>query len=118
MENTQAVRFGPEKILTGWGRRVCDGAVIELTQLEEEGSTRIIAAKVRELHDINIAGRRAEREIAWFLKRGLALIEKEGLTLIMEEDVYYVPPHAIEHEGIRYRQFCTPAHNRGPFSRK
>ncbi len=106
-------RFGPERVLTGLGRRACDGAVVELT-VDEDG--RVAQARVLELHDINTSERRPEHEVAWFLRRCAALIAAEGLTLIGEQDVvYYIPADRVVIDKLRFQQFCTPATERGPF---
>lgn len=109
-------RFGPGRVLTCTGRRACDGLEVEL-QIEERGSLQVVVeARVLELHDINVAERRAEREVAWFLKRCTTLIEAEGLTLIDKEDVYYIPSDRVVIGKVRYQQFCTPSPQWGPFS--
>jgi hypothetical protein len=115
-KTTHTLRPGPEQIFTGLGRRACDGAVLEV-DFEQDGEEPEVAVKARliELHDLNIAERRSEREVAWFLKRCLSRIRQEGLTLIIDQQVHYLPPEHIEVEQIRYRQFCTPPTEAGPF---
>lgn len=111
-------KYGPERVWTGTGRRACDGAVVELVydEQDDEGNPVLTLVRVLELHDINVAERHAEREVAWFLKRCAAQIEAEGLTLIDEEDVHYIPPERLEIGRIRFQQFCTPTNEWGPFS--
>ncbi len=123
--HTHILRLGPEQVLTGYGRRACDGAVLELSFADprdnpDEGEPVMSQETLRrahllELHDLNIAEHRAEREVAWFLKRCLVQIQQEGLTLIVEGDVYYLSPEQIDTSGVRYRQFCTPMTESGPF---
>jgi hypothetical protein len=108
------LRLGPEQVFTGLGRRACDGAVLELDFSPNNPEPTL--ARLLELHDLNLAERRAEREVAWFLKRCLARILEEGLTLIVEKDVFYLAPNQIEASQVRYRQFCTPPSEPGPFS--
>lgn len=115
-KTSQTLRPGPEQIFTGLGRRACDGAVVEVDfELEEDGQEQAVAARLLELHDLNIAERRSEREVAWFLKRCLGRIREEGLTLIIDQKVHYFSPSQVTVEQIRYRQFCTPSTEAGPF---
>ena len=109
-------RFGPDRVLTGTGRRACDGLEVELNLESQGGQVSLKTVKILEVHDINSAEKRAEREVAWFLKKCVGLIKSEGLTLIDKEEIYYVPPDQIVVEKIRYQQFCTPPTRWGPFS--
>lgn len=108
-------RFGPGCVMTGTGRRACDGIVVELVL--DESEQEVLRAVVLEVHDINVASRHVEREVAWFLKRCATRIEAEGLTLIdQKQQIYYVSPNRLELGAIRFQQFCMPSGDWGPFS--
>ena len=109
-------RFGPGCVLTGSGRRACDGVEVELDLQEVDGQLVAVEARLLEVHDINAAERRAEREVAWFLKRCTTMMATEGLTLFDKENVFYIPPDKVVIKKVRYQQFCTPPMQWGPFS--
>jgi len=109
-------RFGPNRVLTGTGRRACDGLEVELQFKSNDGQVSLTGVRILEVHDINSAEKRAEREVAWFLKKCIGLIKAEGLTLIDNEQVYYVTADQVVVGKIRYQQFCTPSTRWGPFS--
>ncbi len=97
-------RFGPGCVLTGEGRRACDGVVVEMVLSGSGKEQRVEKLRLLEVHDINIAERHVEREVAWFLRRCAALIQQEGLTIIgQEEQIFYVPPERIEIGKIRFQ---------------
>ena len=106
------IRFGPGQVWTGTGRRTCDGVVVELA---EDAKGQAVKARVVELHDINIAERHVEREVAWYLKRCARQIDEEGLTLLTKEGVLYLASDQVEVGKVRFQQFCTPVSERGPF---
>ena len=109
-------RFGPGCVLTGCGRRACDGVEVELDLREFDGQVMAMEVRLLEVHDIKPAEQRCEREVAFFLKRCTSLMAAEGLTLFDQENVFYVPPQRVVIEKVRYQQFCTPPQMWGPFS--
>ncbi len=111
----ERIRFGPGQIFTGWGKRGPDGLVADLLFRGKEPTLSIQKAKILELHDINIAERHAGREVAWYLKRSLALLQAEGVLLLHKGELYFVPPERLDAQGVRYQQFFSPSNTRGPF---
>ena len=116
-EELEIVRLGPGNILTGWCRRACDGAVVELQMVSAGRDLVVEKAILLEIHDINLVDHHTERETAWFLKRCVSTIEQEGLTLIIRGDVYTITPDKIDTSQTRYQQFLSPGHSSGPFNR-
>lgn len=109
----RTVRLGPGQIYTGWCRRACDGAVVELLVRDADGV--IDAVKVREVHDIGVVGLKADRETAWYLKRCVAAMAQEGLLLIVDGEVHTVSPDRVDLTEIAYQQYLSPNESAGPF---
>ena len=112
---TRTLRLGPGHVYTGWCRTACDGVAIELTVVESGEVITIEAARLLEVHDIGTVGMKAERETAWFLKRCVAAIEAEGLLLIVDDEVYTIPPDKLDTSDVAYQQYLSPGESAGPF---
>ena len=111
----RTVRLGPGQIYTGWCRRACDGAVVELAFRQSDEGMVVAAVKLREVHDIGVVGMKADRETAWFLKRCVAAIKQEGLLIILDGEVHTVAPDRVDLSSIAYQQYLSPNETAGPF---
>lgn len=111
----KVLRLGPGFVYTGWCRAACDGAAVELTYVERDGAVIVEKAKLLEVHDIGTVGLKAERETAWFLKRCVTAIQAEGLLLIVDGEVFTIPPDRVDTSNVAYQQYLSPAESSGPF---
>ena len=83
--------------------------------VENGDDITVESARLLEVHDIGSVGLKAERETAWFLKRCVLAIEAEGLLLIVDDDVYTIPPDKLDTSDVAYQQYLSPSENAGPF---
>ena len=88
---------------------------MELTVLEDGDNVTVEGVRLLEVHDIGTVGLKAERETAWFLKRCVVAIETVGLLLIVDDEVYTIPPNDVDTSSVAYQQYLSPAQTAGPF---
>lgn len=112
---TKTLQLDPGEVLTGWGRRACDGALVEVDTRTLDGREELIRARIVELHDVGVADQRTPQDVALFLRRCLGQIEREGLTLIVAGEVHYLSPAWVSVQQAKLRQLCTAPERPGPF---
>ncbi len=111
----QRVHIPPGSLYTGTRAYGCDGGVIRAMVEGTEREPRIAEATILELHDMALGRRRSRQAIGSILRRCLRRLQREGMILVMGDQVAMVPADRISVEDIRFQQFCTPIRSGGPF---
>ena len=88
---------------------------MELSLVHDGDDVNVESVRLLEVHDIGSVGLKAERETAWFLKRCVVAIETEGLLLIVDGEVFTIPPNDVDTKGVAYQQYLSPSESAGPF---
>lgn len=112
----QRIHIPPGSLFTGLREYACDGAVLEALVEGTRQEPRVVSCEITELHDVNIGQRRSSHDVGAFLRRCLRRIKKEGMILVLDEQIITIPADRITVQKIRFQQFCTRAQSRGPFT--
>lgn len=111
----QRIHLPPGSLYTGTRAYACDGAVIEALVEGSPDAPRLTQCTILELHDLNPERRRTRHDVGAFLRRCLRRIIAEGLIIILDDHVLWVPADRIAYTGVRFQQYCTPDRRHGPF---
>ncbi len=114
---TLRLHIGPGSLWTGRRRSSADAALVRLVIAENDGGRKPMSAVIEQLHDLNVARHRSDREAREHLQRCAAQLAEEGL--IFEFDGEW---HRLAADRVRVARkmtmhlFHSVEGGRGPFA--
>ncbi|RDV37777.1 hypothetical protein DV096_11695 [Bradymonadaceae bacterium TMQ3] len=115
-EHYQKIHVPPGGVFTGLREYACDGAVVRARVGGSAEEPRLETCEILELHDLNVGQRRTRHDVGAFLRRCLRRLQRDGLILVLGEQVLTIPGDQIEVNRVRFQQFCSRAQASGPFT--
>lgn len=112
----QRIHVPPGSLYTGLREYACDGAVLKALVEGTPQEPRVVSCQILELHDLNVGQRRTSHDVGAFLRRCLRRIKKQGLILVLDEQIVSISADRISVQKIRFQQFCSRGQTTGPFS--